>query len=113
MVRTKQTSRKSTGGKAPSKQLTAKSSAARKQPSVRVLFYGFRVDCFLTTCTGSWWHEEASQVPLGYRRLGRDPSDVPFARTDFRFSAEMALQEAAEAYMVSKTGTLLRSMPSA
>ena len=38
MARTKQTARKSTGGKAPRKQLAAKSSAARKQPSVRVLF---------------------------------------------------------------------------
>ena len=37
MARTKQTARKSTGGKAPRKQLAAKSAAARKQPSVRVL----------------------------------------------------------------------------
>jgi len=38
VARTKQTARKSTGGKAPRKQLAAKSSAARKQPSVvRVL----------------------------------------------------------------------------
>jgi hypothetical protein len=41
MARTKQTARKSTGGKAPRKQLAAKSAAARKQPTVRVLEFLF------------------------------------------------------------------------
>ena len=77
MARTKQTARKSTGGKAPRKQLAAKSSAARKQPQVRVfsrLFATFRDLDVLTQCTGSWWCEEASQVPPRYRRSARDPS---------------------------------------
>jgi hypothetical protein len=60
MARTKQTARKSTGGKAPRKQLAAKSSAARKQPTVRVFLVILRVDLFLTLCTGCWWREEAS-----------------------------------------------------
>ena len=60
MARTKQTARKSTGGKAPRKQLAAKSSAARKQPTVRV-FSGTICDLYvLTWYTGSWWREEAS-----------------------------------------------------
>jgi len=40
MARTKQTARKSTGGKAPRKQLASKSSAARKTAvSIRSLFH--------------------------------------------------------------------------
>ena len=46
MARTKQTARKSTGGKAPRKQLAAKSSAARKQPTVRVLLCIFALTLF-------------------------------------------------------------------
>ena len=40
MARTKQTARKSTGGKAPRKQLAGKSSAARKTAVSWLFFFG-------------------------------------------------------------------------
>ena len=47
MARTKQTARKSTGGKAPRKQLAAKSSA-RKSTAVRFFISRLAMFCFLT-----------------------------------------------------------------
>jgi hypothetical protein len=44
MARTKQTARKSTGGKAPRKQLAAKSSAARKTTVSRLVLDMTRFD---------------------------------------------------------------------
>ncbi|KAH9074854.1 histone H3 [Lactarius deliciosus] len=87
MARTKQTARKSTGGKAPRKQLAAKSSARKTSAAA---------------ATGG------VKKPHRFR-----PGTLPFQRlvreiaqdfkTDLRFqsSAVMALQEAAEAYLVS------------
>lgn len=55
MARTKQTARKSTGGKAPRKVLPTKVYATRSQTSVRAFFTIFRVDVLLTVCSaGSW-----------------------------------------------------------
>nr|XP_053638541.1 uncharacterized protein LOC128693063 [Cherax quadricarinatus] len=101
MARTKQTARKSTGGKAPRKQLATK--AARKS----------------ATATGG---QEASSLQPGtvalreIRRYQKSTEllirKLPFQRlvreiaqdfkTDLRFqsSAVMALQEASEAYLV-------------
>ncbi|KAF8958277.1 histone-fold-containing protein [Flammula alnicola] len=132
MARTKQTARKSTGGKAPRKQLATK--AARKTAQVRSpsssassgtssstfhlfpLFFSATIDCH-------WWCQEAPQIPPGtvalreIRRYQKSTEllirKLPFQRlvreiaqdfkTDLRFqsSAVMALQEAAEAYLVS------------
>ncbi|OAY84859.1 histone H3.2 [Ananas comosus] len=94
MARTKQTARKSTGGKAPRKQLATK--AARKS----------------APATGGG--EEAAPVPAGdggkstellirklpFQRLVREIAQD--FKTDLRFqsSAVAALQEAAEAYLV-------------
>ena len=122
MARTKQTARKSTGGKAPRKQLAAKSSA-RKQPSVRVLFYGCRVNYFLTVSQAAGGVKKPHRFRPGtvalreIRRYQKSTEllirKLPFQRlvreiaqdfkTDLRFqsSAVMALQEAAEAYLVS------------
>ena len=102
MARTKQTARKSTGGKAPRKQLATK--AARKS----------------APATGG--SQEATQIQARNRCSERNPSlpeehellirKLPFQRlvreiaqdfkTDLRFqsSAVMALQEASEAYLV-------------
>jgi len=54
MARTKQTARKSTGGKAPRKQLAAKSSARKTAVSDtnRVLLI---VDSYSCLGNGSWW----------------------------------------------------------
>ena len=61
MARTKQTARKSTGGKAPRKQLAAKSSA--RKTAVRCVFSNIDLwssPIIVVVC--SWWCEEASQV---------------------------------------------------
>ncbi|CAI6374395.1 unnamed protein product [Macrosiphum euphorbiae] len=77
MARTKQTARKSTGGKAPRKQLATK--AARKS----------------APATGGV-KETTSLPPGNLREIAQD------FKTDLRFqsSAVMALQEASEAYLV-------------
>ncbi|KAK0039132.1 histone H3 [Biomphalaria pfeifferi] len=79
MARTKQTARKSTGGKAPRKQLATK--AARKS----------------APATGS---TELLIRKLPFQRLVREIAQD--FKTDLRFqsSAVMALQEASEAYLV-------------
>ncbi|KIJ21513.1 hypothetical protein PAXINDRAFT_159599 [Paxillus involutus ATCC 200175] len=100
MARTKQTARKTTGGKAPRKQLASK--AARKTAAVSQFFYPL---------------VQTSSLPPGYRRYQKSTEllirKLPFQRlvreiardfkTDLRFQspAVMALQEAAEAYLVS------------
>ena len=53
MARTKQTARKSTGGKAPEK-------ATRDQGRAQIR-------------AGDWWRQEAAQIPPGYRRVERNP----------------------------------------
>ena len=100
MARTKQTARKSTGGKAPRKQLATKAARKSARPRRR---------------------EEAAPLPPGHRRPPRDPPlpevdgvlirKLLFQRlvreiaqdfkTDLRFqgSAVLALQEASEAYL--------------
>ncbi|ELR45778.1 Histone H3.2 [Bos mutus] len=83
MARTKQTARKSTGGKAPRKQLATK--AARKS----------------APATGGVKKPHRYRPgPLPFQRLVREIAQD--FKTDLRFqsSAVMALQEASEAYLV-------------
>ncbi|TFK81323.1 histone H3 [Polyporus arcularius HHB13444] len=112
MARTKQTARKSTGGKAPRKQLAAKSQA-RKTAAVRL---------FLTSAATGGVKKPHRFRPgtVALREIRRYQKStellirkLPFQRlvreiaqdfkTDLRFqsSAVMALQEASEAYLVS------------
>ena len=66
MARTKQTARKSTGGKAPRKQLAAKSSA-RKTAAVSGNFIGLPL--VLNILSGrSWWCQEAPSLQARNRR---------------------------------------------
>ena len=72
MARTKQTARKSTGGKAPRKQLAAKSQA-RKTAAVSLLnhlpfFTWTHRSLTLFSLGYYWWREEASSFPAWYRR---------------------------------------------
>ncbi|CAH2018659.1 unnamed protein product [Acanthoscelides obtectus] len=102
MARTKQTARKSTGGKAPRKQLATK--AARK---VLLLLAELRN---LTVIVRELWLSEKFVVirkvtellirKLPFQRLVREIAQD--FKTDLRFqsSAVMALQEASEAYLV-------------
>ncbi|EMP31825.1 Histone H3 [Chelonia mydas] len=84
MARTKQTARKSTGGKAPRKQLATK--AARKS----------------APATGGVKKKSTELLirKLPFQRLVREIAQD--FKTDLRFqsSAVMALQEASEAYLV-------------
>ncbi|KAI0741724.1 histone 3 [Daedaleopsis nitida] len=110
MARTKQTARKSTGGKAPRKQLAAKSQA-RKTAAVT----------FMQAATGGVKkphrfrpgtvalreirrYQKSTELlirKLPFQRLVREIAQD--FKTDLRFqsSAVMALQEASEAYLVS------------
>ncbi|CAG8590853.1 10992_t:CDS:2 [Funneliformis mosseae] len=86
MARTKQTARKSTGGKAPRKQLATK--AARKSaPAAEIRRYQKSTELLIRK--------------LPFQRLVREIAQD--FKTDLRFqsSAIGALQEAAEAYLVA------------
>ncbi|KAF5334573.1 hypothetical protein D9758_018364 [Tetrapyrgos nigripes] len=109
MARTKQTARKSTGGKAPHKQLATK--AARKTAAVCCYTYALiAVKAQTWFCPGTVALREIRRYQKSTELLIRK---LPFQRlvreiaqdfkTDLRFqsSAVMALQEAAEAYLVS------------
>ena len=108
MARTKQTARKSTGGKAPSKQLNSKqprkSAPAtggikkphRYRPGTRALMEIRRYQ-------GGKKYNDATRLlirRLPFQRLVREIAQD--FKTDLRFqgSAILALQEAAEAYLV-------------
>ncbi|KAI0352078.1 histone 3 [Trametes cingulata] len=115
MARTKQTARKSTGGKAPRKQLAAKSQA-RKTAAVSLFSLGH-----LGAATGGVKkphrfrpgtvalreirrYQKSTELlirKLPFQRLVREIAQD--FKTDLRFqsSAVMALQEASEAYLVS------------
>ncbi|KAF8273196.1 histone H3 [Lactarius quietus] len=106
MARTKQTARKSTGGKAPRKQLAAK-SAARKTSSAAVTGgvkkpHRFRPGTVALREIRRYQKSTELLIrKLPFQRLVREIAQD--FKTDLRFqsSAVMALQEAAEAYLVS------------
>ena len=94
MVRTKQTARKSTGGKAPRKFLAT--MAARKEVRTRTPSYGgikkphrYRPGTI------------ALRQIRKYQRLVREIAQDYKCDLRFQSTAIMALQEAAEAYLVS------------
>ncbi|PPQ97348.1 hypothetical protein CVT26_006582 [Gymnopilus dilepis] len=116
MARTKQTARKSTGGKAPRKQLATK--AARKTAQVCLLVVVAVIGYAATGGVKKPHRFRPGTVALREIRRYQKSTELlirklPFQRlvreiaqdfkTDLRFqsSAVMALQEAAEAYLVS------------
>ncbi|KAH9074860.1 histone H3 [Lactarius deliciosus] len=116
MARTKQTARKSTGGKAPRKQLAAKSAARKTSAAVSIILsHGLKA---VTGGVKKPHRFRPGTVALREIRRYQKSTELlirklPFQRlvreiaqdfkTDLRFqsSAVMALQEAAEAYLVS------------
>ncbi|TFY77827.1 hypothetical protein EWM64_g6188 [Hericium alpestre] len=106
MARTKQTARKSTGGKAPRKQLAAK-SAARKTATGAATGgvkkpHRFRPGTVALREIRRYQKSTELLIrKLPFQRLVREIAQD--FKTDLRFqsSAVMALQEAAEAYLVS------------
>ncbi|KIK60511.1 hypothetical protein GYMLUDRAFT_200686 [Collybiopsis luxurians FD-317 M1] len=113
MARTKQTARKSTGGKAPRKQLAAKSSARKTALFLAYPFHqaaagGVKKPHRFRPGTVALReirrYQKSTELlirKLPFQRLVREIAQD--FKTDLRFqsSAVMALQEAAEAYLVS------------
>ncbi|EPT01179.1 hypothetical protein FOMPIDRAFT_1023327 [Fomitopsis schrenkii] len=106
MARTKQTARKSTGGKAPRKQLAAKS--ARKTAAAATATGGVKKPHRFRPGTVALReirrYQKSTELlirKLPFQRLVREIAQD--FKTDLRFqsSAVMALQEASEAYLVS------------
>ncbi|KIM22287.1 hypothetical protein M408DRAFT_332266 [Serendipita vermifera MAFF 305830] len=103
MARTKQTARKSTGGKAPRKQLATKQ--ARKTSTVTAGVkkpHRFRPGTVALREIRRYQKSTELLIrKLPFQRLVREIAQD--YKTDLRFqsSAVMALQEAAEAYLVS------------
>uniref|UniRef100_A0A1B0CQK2 Histone H3 n=1 Tax=Lutzomyia longipalpis TaxID=7200 RepID=A0A1B0CQK2_LUTLO len=95
MARTKQTARKSTGGKAPRKQLATK--AARKSAPATG---GVKKPHRYRPGTVALQEHRIAHPQLPFQRLVREIAQD--FKTDLRFqsSAVMALQEASEAYLV-------------
>lgn len=103
MARTKQTARKSTGGKAPRKQIATK--AARKSaPSSAGIKKPHRYRPGTVALREIRRYQKSTELlirKLPFQRLVREIAQE--AKTDLRFqsTAIAALQEAAEAYLVS------------
>ncbi|CAI5999901.1 unnamed protein product [Closterium sp. NIES-65] len=104
MARTKQTARKSTGGKAPRKQLATK--AARKSaPATGGVKKPHRYRPGTVALREIRKYQKSTELlirKLPFQRLVREIAQD--FKTDLRFqsSAVMALQEAAEAYLVEE-----------
>ncbi|XP_068963448.1 histone H3.3A-like [Petaurus breviceps papuanus] len=95
MARTKQTARKSTGGKAPRKQLTTK--AARKSaPSTGGVKKPHRYRPGTVALREIRRYQKSTELLILVREIAQD------VKTDLRFQSAAigALQEASEAYLV-------------
>ncbi|PNH11520.1 histone H3 [Tetrabaena socialis] len=101
MARTKQTARKSTGGKAPRKQLATK--AARKTPATGGVKKPHRYRPGTVALREIRKYQKSTELlirKLPFQRLVREIAQD--FKTDLRFQSQavLALQEAAEAYLV-------------
>ena len=103
MARTKQTARKSTGGKAPRKQLATK--AARKSaPATGGVKHARRFRPGTVALREIRRYQKSTELlvrKLPFQRLVREIAQENKSDLRFQGSAIMALQEATEAYMVS------------
>ncbi|EAR96349.3 histone H3.4 (macronuclear) [Tetrahymena thermophila SB210] len=102
MARTKQTARKSTGAKAPRKQLASK--AARKSaPATGGIKKPHRFRPGTVALREIRKYQKSTDLlirKLPFQRLVRDIAHEFKAELRFQSSAVLALQEAAEAYLV-------------
>ncbi|KAF9513829.1 hypothetical protein BS47DRAFT_1343831 [Hydnum rufescens UP504] len=104
MARTKQTARKSTGGKAPRKQLSTKQAKKSTTTSAGGVKKPHRFRPGTVALREIRKYQKSTELlirKLPFQRLVREIAQD--FKTDLRFqsSAVMALQEAAEAYLVS------------
>ena len=103
MARTKQTARKSTGAKAPRKQLASK--AARKSaPATGGVKKPHRYKSGTVALREIRKYQKSTELlirKLPFQRLVREIAQEFQKELRFQSSAVLALQEAAEAYLVS------------
>jgi len=104
MARTKQTARKSTGGKAPRKQLSTKQAKKSTSSATGGVKKPHRFRPGTVALREIRKYQKSTELlirKLPFQRLVREIAQD--FKTDLRFqsSAVMALQEAAEAYLVS------------
>ena len=103
MARTKQTARKSTGGKAPRKQLATK--AARKSaPATGGVKHARRYRPGTVALREIRRYQKSTELlirKLPFQRLVREIAQEFKQDVRFQGAAILALQEASEAYMVS------------
>ncbi|KAF9515878.1 hypothetical protein BS47DRAFT_1341480 [Hydnum rufescens UP504] len=104
MARTKQTARKSTGGKAPRKQLSTKQAKKSTTSTTGGVKKPHRFRPGTVALREIRKYQKSTELlirKLPFQRLVREIAQD--FKTDLRFqsSAVMALQEAAEAYLVS------------
>ena len=102
MARTKQTARKSTGGKAPRKQLS-KAAARKSTPSVGGVKKPHKYRPGTVALREIRKYQKSTELlirKLPFQRLIREVAEK--FKQDLRFNSHaiMALQEAAEAYLV-------------
>jgi len=104
MARTKQTARKSTGGKAPRKQLATKAARKTAQTATGGVKKPHRFRPGTVALREIRRYQKSTELlirKLPFQRLVREIAQD--FKTDLRFqsSAVLALQEASEAYLVS------------
>ena len=103
MTRTKHTARKSTGGKAPLKAVASKGTASKRQPEVGGIKKPHRFRPGTVALREIRRFQKSTDLlirKLPFQRLVREIAQE--FKTDLRFqsAAVLALQEAAEAYLV-------------
>lgn len=104
MARTKQTARKSTGGKAPRKQLATKAARKTAAPSQGGIKKPRRYRPGTVALREIRKFQKSSELlirKLPFQRLVREVAQDFKSELRFQQSAVLALQEAAEAYLVS------------
>ena len=104
MARTKQTARKSTGSKAPRKHIASKTAAKKSAPQAGGLKKPHRFKPGTVALREIRKYQKSTDLlirKLPFQRLVREIAQD--FKTDLRFqsNAVLALQEAAEAYLVS------------
>ena len=100
MARTKQTARKSTGGKAPRKQIAAKLARKAADGGVKKAHRYRPGTVALREIRRYQKSTDLLLRKLPFQRLVREVSQDFKAELRFQSSAVMALQEASEAYLV-------------
>lgn len=103
MARTKQTARKSTGGKAPRKQLATK-SARKSSPNTGGIKKSHRYRPGTVALREIRKYQKSTELlipKLSFQRLVREIIQDQHVKLRIQSSALMALQEASEAYLTN------------